>query len=72
MFKAHLELLRHSVHLDSNSSSGGGGSQSQTIGRLKNLMCQWGSCKMGLSRGNFQKQVCLSFYAACCISMKNE
>uniref|UniRef100_A0A1I8EWM4 Zinc finger protein n=1 Tax=Wuchereria bancrofti TaxID=6293 RepID=A0A1I8EWM4_WUCBA len=56
--KAHLELLRRAVCLDgnSNSGSGGSGSQSQTIGRLKNLMCQWGSCKMGLSRGDFQKQ----------------
>ncbi|KAM3715718.1 Zinc finger protein jing [Dirofilaria immitis] len=56
--KAHLELLRSSVYLEgkSNSKNGGGGSQSQTIGRLKNLMCQWGSCKMGLSRGDFQKQ----------------
>uniref|UniRef100_A0A915PN52 C2H2-type domain-containing protein n=1 Tax=Setaria digitata TaxID=48799 RepID=A0A915PN52_9BILA len=56
--KAHLELLRSSVYLDGNNngSSNGGGSQTQTIGRLKNLMCQWGSCKMGLSRGDFQKQ----------------
>uniref|UniRef100_A0A1I7VM21 C2H2-type domain-containing protein n=1 Tax=Loa loa TaxID=7209 RepID=A0A1I7VM21_LOALO len=55
--KSHLELLRPSVYLDgNNNNSGSGGSQSQTIGRLKNLMCQWGSCKMGLSRGDFQKQ----------------
>ncbi|MCP9261572.1 hypothetical protein DINM_004924 [Dirofilaria immitis] len=35
--KAHLELLRSSVYLEgkSNSKNGGGGSQSQTIGRLK-------------------------------------
>ncbi|VDK61824.1 unnamed protein product [Onchocerca ochengi] len=56
--KAHLEVLRPSLDLDgnSNSSNGIGSSQSQTVGRLKNLMCQWGSCKMGLSRGDFQKQ----------------
>ncbi|CAG9534738.1 unnamed protein product [Cercopithifilaria johnstoni] len=56
--KDHLELLRPSAHLDGNSdsNSGGGSLQSQTTGRLKNLMCQWGNCKMGLSRGDFQKQ----------------
>ncbi|KAL3994223.1 hypothetical protein ACH3XW_20865 [Acanthocheilonema viteae] len=56
--KDHLELLRPSTYLDgsNDNNSGGAGSQSQTVGRLKNLMCQWGNCKMGLSRGNFQKQ----------------
>uniref|UniRef100_A0A0R3RHQ7 C2H2-type domain-containing protein n=1 Tax=Elaeophora elaphi TaxID=1147741 RepID=A0A0R3RHQ7_9BILA len=57
--KDHLELLRPSAYLggnNSNSGNSGGGSQSQTTGRLKSLMCQWGNCKMGLSRGDFQKQ----------------
>ncbi|VDN08447.1 unnamed protein product [Thelazia callipaeda] len=52
--KTHLKPLRPS---DCNSKSNGGGClQIQTKGRLKNLMCQWGKCKMGLSRGDYQKQ----------------
>ncbi|VDK77463.1 unnamed protein product [Litomosoides sigmodontis] len=56
--KDHLELLRPSACLDDNNDNNSDccNSQSQTTDRLKNLMCQWGNCKMGLSRGDFQKQ----------------